>query len=604
LGLETTRKYGEAMKDYYYLGIDLGSVSLDAVILDRQGEIVWWRYHRINGWPRRALNILSREIRDEFLLANKVKKFHGSLATGSGKEIVKKLLDMKVTNEIIAHGIAAARIAGGRTSVIEIGGQDSKFINADENGPFDYSMNELCAAGTGAFLDVQAERLGLSIEEFSKLASKAKKVPSVAGRCSVFAKSDIIHLQQREIPTGEIVAGLCYALARNYLATMIKGRELIKPVVFQGGVALNDGVIRAFRELLKLEDKAIIRPALPHMMGAVGAALISMNEPQIGRLVKRISILAKKAPVTEPDSIALGNWGMQNGKKHQPSALESYELNQDDIIPDETLYLGIDIGSVSTGAVLINTLGIVRAHVYSFTAGRPLEAVDKIFDFLGSHFERQQIKGVGTTGSGRKLVGYFIGADVIVDENTSQAMGAYDFSKNVDTVIEIGGQDAKFITLDGDGLVRDFEMNKICSAGTGSFIQEQAVRLNVDLKNEFSALALSADSPLPLTSRCTVFMESDLVHHIQQGTKLPDLLMGVANAVVENYLDRVALGRRPGRNVLLQGGVAKNAAVVKAFKSRLPDSKIEVHFFPELSGAIGVAQLVAEEADLKKFVFV
>ncbi len=588
------------MKDRYYLGVDLGSVSLDAVILDRQGEIKWWKYHRIHGWPKRAIYILSREIRDEFIIPNNIEKFHGSLATGSGKEIVKKVLGLEVINEIIAHGVAAARTAGSRTSVIEIGGQDSKFINADKNGPYDYSMNELCAAGTGAFLDVQAERLGLSIEVFSELASSAKNVPSVAGRCSVFAKSDLIHLQQRGIPNGEIVAGLCYALARNYLATMIKGREVIKPVVFQGGVALNDGVIRAFKDLLKLEDKEIIRPKLPHMMGAVGAALISMNEPQKDNTAKQISNLAKKAQDKAAKGISLGGWEMQTAKPDQPAGLESFELNRDNKGSQESLFLGIDIGSVSTGAMLINPQGGIEARAYTFTAGRPLSAVKKVFEFLKGNFKRQQIKAVGTTGSGRKLVGYLIGADVIVDEITSQAVGAYDIMKNLDTVIEIGGQDAKFITLDSDGLVKDFEMNKICSAGTGSFIQEQAVRLSVDLKNEFADLALSAESPLPLTSRCTVFMESDLVHHIQQNTRLPDLLMGVANAVVENYLDRVALGRKPGKNVLIQGGVAKNAAVVKAFKARLSDSKIEVHPVPELSGALGIAKLAAEEAERKK----
>jgi predicted CoA-substrate-specific enzyme activase len=173
---------------------------------------------------------------------------------------------------------------------------------------------------------------------------------------------------------------------------------------------------------------------------------------------------------------------------------------------------------------------------------------------------------VGATGSGRKLVGRFVGADLVVDEITAQARGAHAAFPDADTVIEIGGQDAKFIRLDEQGRVRDFEMNRACSAGTGSFLQEQSARLGVDLKADFARLALSAAEPTPLASRCTVFMESDLVHHVQQGHGVPGLLRGVADAVVENYLDRVARNRRPAK-VVLQAR-RRNASVVEAFRRR------------------------------------
>ncbi|MCK5324174.1 MAG: hypothetical protein KAJ45_08500, partial [Desulfobulbaceae bacterium] len=202
---------------------------------------------------------------------------------------------------------------------------------------------------------------------------------------------------------------------------------------------------------------------------------------------------------------------------------------------------------------------------------------------------------VGVTGSGRKLVGHAVGADLVIDEITAQAKGAKLGYEKADTVIEIGGQDAKFIRVGDDATVVDFEMNKTCAAGTGSFIQEQAIRLGVDLKEEYSKLALSSQNPLPFTSRCTVFMESDLVHHIQQGVSLPDLLMGVSQAVVENYIHRVVQGKKFGQRILFQGGVALNQAVVKAFKARFRDSEIVVHPHPGVSGAIGMAMLTNEK---------
>ncbi len=265
------------MEERRYLGIDLGSVSLDGVVLDDAGRICWQAYRKVRGRSRDAVASLCRELLEEYVHPQKVTTFAGAMATGSGKEIVQELLGIPAVNEIVAHGHAAAGLLEGRGSVIEIGGQDSKFILVDQKGAADYAMNELCAAGTGAFLDVQAERLGLSIEALSAMAAAAEHVPAMAGRCSVFAKSDIIHLQQRGVPVDQIVAGLCHALARNYVANLIRGREVVKPVVFQGGVALNQGVLRAFKDILSLADSEMLRPEMPHLAGAIGAAQLARS---------------------------------------------------------------------------------------------------------------------------------------------------------------------------------------------------------------------------------------------------------------------------------------------------------------------------------------
>ena len=581
------------MANAYYLGVDLGSVSLDVLVIDEAERVLWQTYRKVQGRSGDAVAACCQELLEEWMRPNKVRSFAGALATGSGKEVVRELLDIGTVNEIVAHGTAAAGFAGGRASVIEIGGQDSKFILVDDKGAYDYSMNELCAAGTGAFLDVQAERLGLSIEELSTMAASAAMVPPMAGRCSVFAKSDIIHLQQRGVPVDQIVAGLCHALARNYVATLIRGREVVRPVVFQGGVALNDGVIRAFKDILGIADADVLRPDMPHMAGALGAALLA-GKCESGLDIAVIErVAAQHSYGTNVVRVSTRGWQMDAVAARQMKDLESFE-KFGTIAPGEKVFIGLDVGSISTKAVVLSAGGILLAEVYLLTAGMPLEAAHRALGFLAEIISKADIVAVGVTGSGRKLVGHAIGADLVVDEITAQAKGARHGQEQADTVIEIGGQDAKFIRLGEDGAVVDFEMNKVCSAGTGSFIQEQAIRLGVDLKKEFSELALSSQSPLPFTSRCTVFMESDLVHHIQQGVALPDLLMGVSQAVVENYLNRVVQGRRLGRHVVLQGGLVKNQAVVTAFKARLKDSEVVVHSHPGVSGAIGMALLTIE----------
>ena len=260
----------------HFLGLDLGSVSLDCVILDENKNIVYENYRRTNGRPIQAAAALFEEIAENF----KGIAFSGVCVTGSGKELIANQLGFDVTNEIVAHATAAWTLYPDTKYIIEIGGQDSKFITIgrDKNGRFylkNHAFNELCAAGTGAFLDQQAQRLGLTTEELGNIAFSAKNVPSVAGRCSVFAKSDMIHLQQKGVPKDEIAAGLCFSLARNYLSALCRGKLPQPPILFQGGVAANKGVVRAFREILGLNEEELRIPEHFGVMGAIGAALIA-----------------------------------------------------------------------------------------------------------------------------------------------------------------------------------------------------------------------------------------------------------------------------------------------------------------------------------------
>ena len=263
-----------------HLGMDIGSVSTNTVLLNEKGEILKDDYRRTKGQPLETalavLNAFFSEIPEGQL---------PSLAlTGAAGKKVAELLKVPFVNEIIAQARAVDRFHPNVRTIIEMGGEDSKLIllSPEEGGRLviqDFAMNTLCAAGTGSFLDQQAHRLGLTIEEFSELALKSQTPPRIAGRCTVFAKTDMIHLQQEATPDYDIIAGLCFAVARNLKSNIAKGKNILKPVSFQGGVAANQGVRRAFSEVLELKEGELIIPEHFFSMGAIGASLIVQEDP-------------------------------------------------------------------------------------------------------------------------------------------------------------------------------------------------------------------------------------------------------------------------------------------------------------------------------------
>jgi predicted CoA-substrate-specific enzyme activase len=265
-------------------------------------------------------------------------------------------------------------------------------------------------------------------------------------------------------------------------------------------------------------------------------------------------------------------------------------------------YLGIDIGSISTNLVLINENKKVITKRYLPTAGRPIEAVKKglleIYEEVGDQID---ILGVGTTGSGRYMIGELVGADIIKNEITAQATAALEIDANVDTIFEIGGQDSKYISIE-NGAVIDFAMNKVCAAGTGSFLEEQAEKLGIDIKLDFARLAAEADQPTPLGDRCTVFIESELNNWLQKGDSKQNLTAGLAESIVKNYLNKVVENRKIGMNIFFQGGVAFNQAVVKAFK-KLIGKNVTIPTHHEVTGAVGIAIIAMKEKNWEKSKF-
>lgn len=257
-----------------YLGIDVGSVSTNVVVVDDSGKVNDALYIRTQGRPIEAVQTGLRQIRDKHPDLN----IKGVGATGSARQLTGVVVGAdSVKNEITAHAVAAMHIIPNVRTVIEIGGQDSKIILIRDGIVTDFAMNTVCAAGTGSFLDQQAARLNIPIENFGDIALTATSPVRIAGRCAVFAESDMIHKQQTGHPISDILKGLCQALVRNYLSNVGKGKQIQGPVLFQGGVAANKGMKQAFEEALGCE---VVIPPHYNVMGAVGAALLAREELQ------------------------------------------------------------------------------------------------------------------------------------------------------------------------------------------------------------------------------------------------------------------------------------------------------------------------------------
>jgi predicted CoA-substrate-specific enzyme activase len=592
------------------IGIDIGSTSSDIVILDDENRIVLSDYRRTKGKP---IETMRSQLRDIFSTSTgsagpKINPADVKTiaVTGSAARLPAKLLGLPFINEVAAQASAISHLYPDiqNATVIEMGGQDSKLIflhkEPGSGGRVrDFALNTVCAAGTGSFLDQQADRLGINIEdEFGRLALESKNVPRMAGRCSVFAKSDMIHLQQQATPMCDILAGLCLALARNLKSNLGCGRQFLKPIVFTGGVAANAGVVKAIREVFETTDGQLLVPDAHFFTGAIGAVLVAKSKG-LQNSIRADSLIEKVDQYISQQGSAL-----QNAPRREPLATpvlpppKNYihsELLAEATEPIEA-YIGVDVGSLSTKAVVMDKQKRILAKIYLMTAGRPLDAIQQVMESIGEQVkDKVKIIGAASTGSGRYLTGDFIGADVVINEITAQATGAAIVNPKVDTIFEIGGQDSKYISLN-NGVVVDFEMNHACAAGTGSFIEEQANRLGISIKDEFAKLAFASKSPVKLGERCTVFMESDLLSYQQQGASTEDLVAGLAYSIVANYLNRVVGRRKIGDNICFQGGTAFNKAVWVAFE-KVTGKPILVPDHHECTGALGAAAIAAEHQE-------
>ncbi|WP_333652543.1 acyl-CoA dehydratase activase [Lacrimispora sp.] len=568
-----------------YIGIDCGTASLKFICLSETNEVIWKGYRLHYGRLTEALS----EIIKEFLKQHPDAAACPAVLTGSGgAAFAKEHTGLAFLGDIPAISEGTRLLCPQAASVIEIGSQHARYLTGLKAGrPPQFAVNEHCAGGTGSFFEDQMSRLGFSLEDYSDLTEKALSIPRISGRCAVFAKTDIIHRQQEGASVPDILLGLCYAMIKNYKAVIVKNLPVEAPVALCGGIAHNRGVIRAVLDTFNLKEDQLLIPEMFPFAGAMGAALEAKQKGNALSLLA--SALESKASGAEglPRLPAL--------TLHEGTCLKDPSCTPPG--PDTGCALGIDIGSTSTNLVLIDENGAFVDFQYLRTAGNPEQAVRTGLQNIVTRFGELPILAVGVTGSGRERIGKLVGADAVRDEITAQAKAASKFVPDADTVFEIGGQDSKYISL-REGQVADFQMNKICAAGTGSFVEEQAIRMGIPLA-EFGPLALSASSPLDLGERCTVFIETSIASASAQGARTEDIAAGLCHSIVRNYIHKVVGSKPVGKKIVLQGGVAYNPGIVAAFQHFFGERLFVSPYFP-VSGALGAAILAAEAMEGQK----
>ena len=560
------------------VGIDCGTSALKLVVMAEEG-IQYRKYVKHHGDYVQALLEMLKELEREHPKAMQA----SLMLTGShAAELAGNQKNIRILQDIPALTAGVEYVCPEAVSVIEIGSQNARYMTGlGSDMPPQFATNEHCAGGTGSFFENQMARLGKPIEEYSDMTRHAQSIPRLSGRCAVFAKTDIIHRQQEGQPIEDILLGLCYAVIRNFKAVIVKKLPVHRPVVLCGGVAWNEGVVRAVREVFGLSEQELIIPEEFPYMGAIGAAL------EAGEGMLSVAEFMEELGQRKSDAASVT-------RLHIEPVLEEVHMKDPicDGIVDDKVVLGIDIGSTSTNLVLIDGQGRLIDFQYLRTLGDAAKAVQTGLDHIHSLFPGIQIRAIGVTGSGRERIGQSIGADVIRDEITAQARAAVWYDREVDTVFEIGGQDSKFIVI-RDGEVVDFRMNKICSAGTGTLAEEQAFHLGLPIET-FGEMALESEAPVNLGERCTVFIESAVAAAAARCVSLPDITAGICEAIVSNYLHKVTESSMIGQHIVLQGGVAYNPGIVAAFKRRFPTHVSVNPYFP-ISGALGVALIAASE---------
>ena len=567
------------MQIQYSLGLDIGSVNAKLYLIDESGRPVHRDAQRITSNPRIAVNSLFARLSTNFPL----EQISSAGVSGAGKATVPESLNWLEYSSSLAIAAGILQHHPDARTIIQIGGQSS-FVIGLEDGlkkPWQVASNPLCAAGTGRFLEQQAYRIGVNMDDFARLALQCQETPPrIAARCSVFAKSDLIHLQQKGVQMPAMLYALCESIARM-VVSLQKG-SLAEPVYFVGGVAANGAMARALNEALSARNGHQVQVTVPEdslYVEALGAALLSRGKS------------AQVCLLPEGDA---------HQRYFETSRLEQVAVpkNPAGLIVKAPCpgYVGVDVGSTSTKAVILDESGtVILAKSYLMTAGRPIAAVKQVFsNLLRDGAGNVMVAGAGVTGSGRYLVGSFIGADLIKNEITAQTRAAADIDPEAD-IIEIGGQDSKLV-IKRNGVVVDYQMNKACAAGTGSFIDELADMLGVSVTNgDFARLAFTAPHTIDLGTRCAAFMGQSVASAQQEGIPLEIITASLANSIAKNYLSKVVGNRRLGEKVILTGAVFYNEAIVAAFHEHLKGKTLTVAAHREVSGAIGAA-LLAKEA--------
>ncbi len=556
------------------LGIDIGSTTLKLCLLSSGGGMQPAMLAHEGNLPGTLQQLVDRLGKGAL---------EGAMGVVTGTEGRNRIVLPEVIAAVaVEAGLEAMDLKP--DAVVSMGGEDLVVYTLDRKGHIvnTYSGNK-CASGTGEFLRQQLGRMDMRLDDMNEVCEGAQVYP-ISARCSVFMKSDCTHrLNKGEATKGDIALSLSRVMADKVTEFLTKARLERGRVVLIGGVTKNRFLVEFVRQSRPEIDFVV--PEQAAYFEAFGAAHLARRQGgavPVDGLVREGSELIFKSfsPLSTSGALV----------QHAPSRRGAYD-------PDAEYVLGVDGGSTTTKVALINagTLEIVAEH-YGRTYGDPVAALrlclQEVREQLGTH--RPRIRLIATTGSSRELLGVFLETVGVYNEIIAHTVGTTYFQKDVDTIFEIGGQDAKYVYIN-NAVPIDYAMNEACSAGTGSFLEESAAGdLNIDSAPEIGPIALEARAPLKFGEHCSAFINSDIRKAIQQGASREDVVAGLVFSIVANYLNRVVGNRNVGEHIVLQGGVAKNPAVPLAF-AQITKKTITVPPDPELMGCFGVARLVLQK---------
>ncbi len=582
------------------IGIDVGSLFVKGVVIDAKGNIT----KQVARLHKGLVEKTTFDLIEELAQGTNPDAVKVSI-TGKAADHLVEDLGVESVDPVQSEILGVKKIYGKVDNILHLGGSSTMLIYLDKNGELiDFSTNTGCAAGTGSFLDEQSARMKLDYDVLDELEI-IDDPPPIATRCAVFAKTDLIHRQQEGYDHAHLWSGLCKGMTETVLQTLLKGHKLSGVTAITGGVAKHKGIIYFLRK--KLGDDILVSPHA-QFAAAYGAAL-SPVEFNFAHL-KRARAEANEKEKKEKDVVRRPPLVLKKSKFPDFSVPIFYTTEDDTevrihLVPPEgshfDVYMGIDIGSTSTKAVLTFAEDDkVFMDVYRKTEGDPIGAAKKLFNAINEAQKLYKftidVKGLGTTGSGRKIVGSVVGADLVVNEITAHVKGAVTVDPEVETIFEIGGQDSKYMRVK-NGHIADANMNYVCAAGTGSFVEELGRKLGFSVYEIGDAVMGVAP---PVTSdRCTVFMEQDAINLFHEGFSREEVIAAILYSVIANYRS-VVVGNRyvSKKKVMFQGATARNKGLVAAIENTL-GVEVVVSPYCHVMGAYGAALLAKEEV-LKK----
>lgn len=602
-------------------GIDIGSTTVKAVVCPAAGgEPVWRDYRRHGARQAEMVCEFLRRIEAEFGPAGNGLEV---VMTGSGASTFAPLTGARHISEVAAVALAVERRFPDVRSVVELGGQDAKMIFFEPlpggGRKKTSTMNDVCAGGTGAVIDKIAAKLRISEQELAAYRYEGVPLHPVAGKCGVFAESDINSLQKKGVPERELFASLFEALVLQNLSVLSRGRVLLPRVLLLGGP---NYYLPGLREAWRAHLERLWRErGVPLPEGADPAGLVQCPEEAVYFAALGAVEFVREEGIARSyrghgeilawsrssDGRRDGLPGLRGGDGELEEFLAQFRPRTAPLRGFERgercrVFLGIDGGSTSTKAVLIDEWGAVRASSYRLSAGNPLEDCRQIARELRLAAEQKgaelHVLGAAVTGYAKDVLARVLQADVAVVETAAHARSGLSVMPGVDVIVDVGGQDIKIIALRGPQ-VKDFMLNTQCSAGNGYFLQAVARSFGVPLES-YAERAFQARSMPRFTPGCAIFLQADIVNFQRQGWTQEEILAGLAAVLPKNIWIKVAKIQNPlqlGRRFLLQGGTQHNLAAVKAQVDFLRERagreadqlEIAVHPFCGEAGAIGAA---------------